>query len=108
MKKVWALEHKEGDNWIFVKGNFNYKTFCFETKGYLQLKVDDAIKKLKGKLGFVPYSEEVKQKYRDTYAACKDSFRIVEAESGEDNQLTPYNIIKVNEKVYKFLWDTKR
>jgi len=108
MKKVWALERKEKEAWIFVEGNFNYKTFCYETKGYLQLKVNEASKSLKEKLGSVPYSEEIKQKYRDMYNELRDSFRVVEGEVEDNAQLTPYNLLKINEKVYKFLWDTKR
>lgn len=108
MKKVWIIEHKENDIWTFVKGDFNYKTFCYETKGYLQSKVNEAIKALKEELGFAPYSEEIKQKYRDMYSTCKDSFRIVEGEVEDNSPMLPYKIIKINEKVYKFLWDTKR
>lgn len=108
MKKIWALEKREGDTWTFAEGNFNYKIFCYETKGYLQLKVNEASKNLKESLGVVPYSDEIKQKYRDMYAELKDSFRVVEGEVEDNAQLPPYNLIKVNEKVYKFLWDTKR
>lgn len=102
--------HKVGD-WYPFKVFNNYYKFCGEVKRYLSLEDQKAIKALKAELGNVPFSSDINAKFRETHLSVFNSYRVVEGEvedlkAGID--MYNYNLVKVNDGVYKYLWGSKR
>lgn len=87
----------------------NYYKFCGEAKKKLSYADQRAIKALKEEIGKVPFSEDINTKFKNTHLDVFNTFRVVEGEI-EDNStdLYKYNIVKVNDGVYKYLWCSKR
>ena len=101
--------HKVGD-WYPFKVFNNYYKFCGEVKRYLALEDQKAIKALKEELGKVSFTPEINAKFRETHLSVFNTYRVVEGEV-EDKATTMdmynYNLVKVNEGVYKYLWNSK-
>jgi len=96
------------DTWSMVFSSNNYYTFCGKVKSFLSQKDDEAIKELKDRIGKVPFSPEINAQYRETHNVVKNTYRVVEAEVGDDwkndNLSKDYKVTKVNDGVYRFLW----
>ena len=100
---------KVGD-WYPFKVYNNYYKFCGEVKRYLTLEDQKAVRALKEELGKVPFTPEINAKFRETHLSVFNSYRVVEGEV-EDSikgiDMYNYNIVKVNDGVYKYLWNSK-
>lgn len=100
---------KVGD-WYPCKVFNNYYKFCGEVKRYLTLEDQRAIKALKEELGKVPFTPEINTKFRETHLSVFNSYRVVEGEvedSVKGDDMYNYNVVKVNDGVYKYLWNSK-
>lgn len=102
--------HKVGE-WYPFKVFNNYYKFCGEVKRYLAIEDQKAIRALKEELGKVPYTPEINAKFRETHLSVFNSYRVVEGEiedSVKGIDMYNYNIVKVNDGVYKYLWNSCR
>ena len=99
------------ETWNVFIANKNYYTFCGKAKEFLREKDAAAIKSLKDELGKVPFSSEINDKFRKAHCEVRDSYRVVEAEVSDnwttDRPWENYNVVKVNDGVYKYLWNSK-
>lgn len=100
---------KVGD-WYPFKVFNNYYKFCGEVKRYLTLEDQKAIRALKEELGKVPFTPEINAKFRETHLSVFNSYRVVEGEvedSVKGIDMDNYKIVKVNDGVYKYLWNSR-
>ena len=96
--------------WYPFKVYNNYYKFCGEVKKYLTLEDQKAVKALKEELGKVSFTPEINAKFRETHLSVFNSYRVVEGEvedSVKGIDMYNYNVVKVNDGVYKYLWNSK-
>lgn len=112
MKKVWVLEKRtEGDLWDTEIVSNNYFKFCGEVIKFLGEKDFQASEELKKSLGPSNglYSDSVKDQYKKVHDEVFGSYRVVEGQVPEDSKdFSDYEVVKVNEGVYKYLWYNKK
>ena len=96
--------------WYPFKVYNNYYKFCGEVKRYLALEDQKAVKALKEELGKVSFTPEINTKFKETHLSVFNSYRVVEGEvedSVKGIDMYNYNVVKVNDGVYKYLWNSK-
>lgn len=111
IKSVEEKIKNADESWTVFIANKNYYTFCGKVKEFLRAKDAEAIKELKDELGKVPFTPEINEKFRKVHCDVRDTYRVVEAEVSDnwtsDRPWENYNLVKVNEGVYKYLWNSK-
>lgn len=111
IKSVEEKIKNADESWTVFIANKNYYTFCGKVKEFLRAKDAEAIKALKAELGKVPFTPEINDKFRKAHCDVRDTYRVVEAEVSDnwtsDRPWENYNLVKVNEGVYKYLWNSK-
>jgi len=96
--------------WYPFKVYNNYYKFCGEVKKYLTLEDQKAVRALKEELGKVSFTPEINTKFREAHLSVFNSYRVVEGEvedSVKGIDMYNYNVVKVNDGVYKYLWNSK-
>ena len=96
--------------WYPFKVYNNYYKFCGEVKRYLALEDQKAVRALKEELGKVSFTPEINTKFREAHLSVFNSYRVVEGEvedSVKGIDMYNYNVVKVNDGVYKYLWNSK-
>ena len=112
MKKVWALERKEGDHWSTVICSMNYFRFCSDARKELDRADSEAASELKKEIGEVSWSPVISDRFRKMHSEVRKMFRIVEGQipkdSKERERYVDNPLVNINEGVYSYEWNNRK